>query len=168
MQLNQSLNNRLDSRPDPLYNYDYTNDNFAMGVTAKVGREYSRALSRRWTATAGADLATGFKYMRSHVEGTTNAGNGEIARKTSTSVDRYYQVALLPFVGVRYALHHKLYATAEATVSMAYARVKATVEGSTVGIISQQETDVITGNTRYNFVNVTFMPINQILLHYLL
>ena len=167
IQLTQSSSNRLDGATSPAP--AYVNNNFAFNVAVNVGREYFRPLSRRWTVTAGADLVAGYGYARAHTEGGTNSvANGELARRERTDTDRFYRLTTAPFVGVRYALHNKLYATAEATVSVAYQRLQAKIEGSTIGLVTGDRTDAIGGNTRYNLVNVAFRPVSQLALHYLL
>ncbi len=167
IQLNQNLNNRLDGTTNPFPANIY--NNFSLGMTANVGREYSKGLSKRWIATAGADLVAGYGYARFHMEGATNSiPSGELARKVRTDVDRMHSFALAPFVGIRYSLHKRVYVAAEATASLAFRRLSYKISGSTIGLTTGERTDALGGNTRYNLLNVAFKPISQIALYYLL
>ena len=166
IQLTQNSNNRLDGATNPAP--AYVNNNFAFNVAVSAGREYSRTLSRHWTVTSGADLVAGYGYARFHSEGAVNAYSGELARRERTDTDHFYSLALAPFVGVRYSLHRKIYVAAEATVSLAYRRFQAKIDGSTTGLTTGEQTDFLGGRTRYNLVNVAFRPISQLTLHYLL
>lgn len=167
VQFTQNSNNRLDgiNYPAPAY----VSNNFAFNVVANAGREYSRPLSRRWTGTTGADVVVGYGYARAHTEGGTNSvANGELARRERTDTNHFYLLAVAPFVGIRYSPHKRLYATAEATVSVAYRRVQAKIEGATIGLVTGNQTDEIGGRTRYNLINIAFRPVSQLTLHYLI
>lgn len=167
VQFSQNLNNRLDGTTYPAP--AYVNNNFAVNVAVNVGREYSKSLSRRWTGTVGGDVVFGYGYARFHMEGATNSvTNNELALRERTDTNHDYTLALAPFVGIRYSLHRRMYATAEATVNVSLKRLTAKIEGSTTGLTTGSKTDIIGGSTRYNLVNVAFRPISQLTLHYLL
>lgn len=167
VQFTQNLNNRLDGATSPAP--AYVSDNFAFNVAVNIGREYSRPLSRRWTGTAGVDLIAGYGHARAHTEGGTNSvANGELARRERTDNDHTYLFEVAPFIGIRYSLYKRLYATAEGTVSVAYRNIVYKSEGATTGLTTGIQTDVFGNNTRYHLVNATFRPVSQLSLHYLL
>ena len=163
--LNQNLDYRLDGSPQPNpYIYNTT----VFDIDVRVGREYAYSLSRRWTATAGADVLLGYRYDRLHYEGGGSTSFGEPTFKQQTETDRYYRLAIAPFAGLRYSFHKRLYGSAEATVYLAFSRLEFKIRGSTIMTRTGELYDsLLTGDTRYNRFSLGLRPVSQLTLHYL-
>ena len=155
-------------------NQEYVYNNF--GVSVSLGQELTHRFSTRWTGVVGADANVGFSRSLYHTKDQRTSAppsaGGVVLEDELVTRNRFYQVALTPFVGLRYNVWPSLYLTAESAVSLAYTRVvfdsyNTTTIVSTGEIIygindfdGQTQTDQ---RLRFNY-----RIINQFAIHYIL
>ena len=170
-----SRGDEINRRPLPTVksNEEYVRSNW--GLSASVGREFTRRFSQRWTGVVGADVSVGYSrfthnFKRQRI-GNANIGMPFVPPTEYEQTDyfSYYRTSIDPFCGVRFAIRSYLYASAESSITLGYSRV---VTKSNVGVKNLLTGEVISDNNpdlqinTDQALNLRYRLINQLTLHY--
>ena len=174
--LNQDYSRRDENHPSPLP-FVKANDEYVyntLGGSVSMGREFARRFSAHWTGTVGADASIGFSRY-THEFSHQQAGDVILGTPAGEyrQVDRfrYYQAALTPFLGLRYAIWQSLYVSAESTISLAYMRQVIDSRSKNINLATGAvnfDTDFGPQNVTDQSLTLRFRFINQLTLHYML
>ena len=175
--INQNYSSFDEYRPPSLggvnSNDEFTNRTWGIGLL--LGREFTHSFSRRWVGTTGTDVAVGYSYnYRETVHEYVvdpSTGNERLAHYQYYR-RQIYQASVAPFVGLRFNIAKRLYATSETAVVVAYQRN--VLEGN-AKVVDLDTGELINGSnsfsgqllTNHDFTT-TLRLINQISLHYML
>ncbi len=172
LRLGLEFNQRFDTRNDPaepIQNDEYNINRFSVGV--RVGREYTYALSRRWVATTGVDILAGYERYAietiQYQDASVTPGETPIYRIEGDR-DNTYRLAALPFIGLRYSFHKKLYVSAESVINISYIRSdhrgQSLITYLKTGVTTSARPSILHDQR----VSAFFQPVSQLTLHYLL
>lgn len=89
-------------------------DHSQASVSILVGKEFQHAINSRWIWYYGGDLSPGYQYNE------RKDYYGQTIRQRQKTVS--YSLSARPFLGARYAIHPRIYVSAEASIGLGFRR----------------------------------------------
>ena len=153
-----------DNNPLPTSNDDRSTSLFSVGLY--IGREYSRAFSRRWSGIAGLDL--GVSYARGVFKSTSFVSANPFLTQTNVwARSNEYSAQVRPFVALRFYVQPQLYVSAESAFQVYYQQYDL---GNRSSIVRLDTNEHLVGPTSASFTDRTWRTqlqlIRQLSLHY--
>lgn len=104
------------NNPDISSGYSNTTSYYTSyaNVSIMLGKEFQNSISSKWVWYYGADLVPSFTLTKSSVYYGV--------AKNQESDAKMYGLSVRPFLGIRFAINHRLYLSAEANLSAGYKR----------------------------------------------